>query len=624
MTSPVAELAAQAGILPRFGDLSGQDQVAGRETQLALLRAMGLEVSDDRQASERLAALRAGAGARALPEWLVIAPDRPSRLPGGDAGAWTLTLEQGDQIEGRGAQLPPMPMGLHRISAAAARCTLLAAPPRLPLPARGWGVTAPLWGLNGPDRAGFGDYHDLRRAGEALAGHGAAFLGINPIHAGFATDPDFASPYSPSHRRRLNPLHIATGDGVATGAYVDYRVEVPAKRAALRAAYDSFCAQGDAGGFEVFLAREGAALHRFGAHQALSDRHGPRWTDWPTALRDAETAPLDGLERDIRYHAWLQYTAHRQLSQAQDALTRAGMRYGLYLDLAVGTHPAGAETWADGGWFARGVSLGAPPDPFAPQGQTWNLAPLNPRALIAGGFAILAETLRHLFTYARLVRIDHILGFERAFWMPGEADLPGAYVKMPREAMLAVLRIEATRAGASVIGEDLGVVPAGLQEALGEAGILGCRLLQFELGQRGRDGHAGIPTASLASFGTHDLPTWRGWRAGADIATRAELGLLDAPGAAHAQAERAASVSRFDAVAGGESAEAMHASLARTRAALVAVQAEDLLDVAEQSNLPGTVEQYPNWRHKLPLGAAALADDPRLARTAAAMKSEGR
>jgi 4-alpha-glucanotransferase len=404
---------------------------------------------------------------------------------------------------------------------------------------------------------------------------------------------------------------------VATGPLVDYAAEVPAKRLALRAAYDRFT--GDAE-FDAFCAAEGSSLTLFAAHQALSELHGALWTDWPATLHDPAEALNHAAPDAIRYHQWLQWMAHRQLTEAQAALIAAGMRHGLYLDLAVGTHPAGAETWAERHWFAQGVSLGAPPDPFAPDGQRWSLAPLNPEALVAGHFAPLAETLRQQMRYSRLIRIDHILGFDRAFWVPDEPGLPGAYVAMPREAMLAVIRIEAARAGATVIGEDLGNIPDGLQGALAEAGILGGRLMQFERGTPPET----YPAPTLAAFGTHDLPTFAGWADGADIRARHAIGRIGDETLAHGLAGRAEEARAYAGMAGGTDAATMHRALARAGSQLVAVQVEDVLEMQDQTNLPGTIDEYPNWRRKLPVAGEALGSDPRLMAVAEAMRADGR
>ncbi|MCB1360622.1 MAG: 4-alpha-glucanotransferase, partial [Rhodobacteraceae bacterium] len=301
----------------------------------------------------------------------------------------------------------------------------------------------------------------------------------------------------------------------------------------------------------------------------------------------------------------------------------AGMPFGLYLDIAVGTHPHGAETWAERDLFAQGVSLGAPPDLLGPSGQRWGLAPMRPDMLRATGYSAFAQTLRAQLRFCGLLRIDHILGLERSFWLPD--GLPGLYVTMPRDELLAVLRIEATRAGAAIIGEDLGTIPDGLRGALDASGVMGCRVAMFERDWEGTGAFltpdAYTPTA-LASWGTHDLPTWQGWRQGRDIDWRAELGEIADPGAAHAT--RQSEVAAFDAVAGAADLEGLHRFLARAASTLVAVQGEDLAGAVEQCNLPGTLHEHPNWRRRLPLPLSGLISAPSLGQTGRIMHDAGR
>ncbi|MCR9125586.1 MAG: 4-alpha-glucanotransferase [Rhodobacteraceae bacterium] len=637
MTDPVLELAEAMGVLADYHGLDGQRWHTSHDTALALLAAMDCAVSGPREADERLAAVRAGRSARRLPDWHICLPGEAPGWAGPDDLEWQLTCEDGTRHEGRGA-LPPLPLGLHRLSAGGERMTLLCAPKSLPVPARCWGITAPLAGLRTPEQGGVGDYADLARAARGAARHGAAFLGINPVHAGLDDRTDSFSPYAPTHRRRFSTLHIACRGGVgdAGGPLIDYAGAVPARQARLRAAFD---AAGDDPAFAAFRRREGQPLADFALHQALSAHHGPFWTDWPAALHDpagaAARAAAGQMADAVAFHAWMQWRAETQLADAADAARGAGMARGLYLDLAVGTHPAGAETWQDRASFAYGASLGAPPDPFAPEGQAWNLAPFNPQALVAQGFAALAETLRKQLQFAGVLRIDHVLGFERAFWVPLSGGAPGGYVRMPRDAMLAVARIEAARAGAVVIGEDLGVVPEGLQQALAASGILGCRLAMFERHYHG-DGSFKRPheydSCAIASFGTHDLPSFRGWRAGVDIDARAALHRLDGPAADEARARRGGDVAAFDAAVGAPSGmaddsaatDAMHRFLGQSAARLVAVQAEDVFGMTVQANLPGTVNEHPNWRHRLPLAPDAWEFSGDLARTGQILKETGR
>lgn len=618
MANPRNRLARHYGLIQSYVDQTGRRRRMGSATRDALLAAMGIDVGSRDAVADALAQAER---VREVPTYHIT---RPGQVPDlAVAGSWRLTFDDGSAQDGQGP-LPPLDLGIHCLDVGGDRCWFLVAPATLPLPERGWGVTVPLYGLRGPRRGGVGDYADLATAASALGQAGAGFIGINPVHAGFPTSPQAISPYSPSHRRRLAVTHLAF-DGVPAvpaGELIDYGTTAKAWQ---RAAQAAFAASGASPDFLQWRAAEGASLERFATYETLAEHHGPHWNTWPADLQDPASHAVQAFAAThadrIRYHAWLQFQAEIQLSDAAGAARQAGMAHGLYLDLAVGTDPFGAETWSERSAFAFGVSLGAPPDAFAADGQRWNLAPFNPRALIDSGFVPLAATLRCQLRHARLMRIDHILGFERAFWAP-DNGAPGGYVRMPRDAMLAVVRIEAARVGATVVGEDLGNIPQGLGGALRRSGVLGCRVAMFENGLAATD----YPQAVLASFGTHDLPTWLGWRAGRDIDARARLGSIDTATAAKARVERAEDVARMAAAIGGGASDVdgMHAYLARTPARLVALQIEDILDVVDQPNLPGTVDEYPNWRHPLPVAAADLAGDPRLARAAALMAAAGR
>ncbi|ARC88724.1 4-alpha-glucanotransferase [Rhodovulum sp. MB263] len=623
--SSLAALAQAAGILPGYRDLTGTDRPTGPETAQALLAAMGLAAATEIEAAASLAALEAARSARHLPDWLVVPEGCAPELT--VPADWRIELEGGDVLEGRAEDpLPALPLGIHRLSVGSDEATLLSAPPALPLPARGWGVVLPLYGLRDAGRGGLGDYADLRQALEGFAGLGAGFVGVNPIHAGFPADPRAISPYSPSHRRRFNVAHLAVPGEAARpgGDLVDYPSAIAARLAALKAAFAGL--QADAlSELAAFRAAEGPELERFARHQALSDRFGPYWPDWPADYRICDGPAVSAFAaangEAVAFHAWLQLLAGTQLAAIRKAGAAAGMRQGLYLDLAVGTHPAGAETWAetggDPGLFARGVSLGAPPDAFAPQGQSWGLAPMRPGALAARGFRPLAEILRAQLRFAGLLRIDHILGFERTFWVP-EGGAPGGYVKMPRAALLAVARIEAARAGAVIVGEDLGNVPEGLREDLAASGLLGCRLAMFDPDM------ADWPEPVLGSFGSHDLPPFAAWGAGRDIDWHLRLGHIAPEQAEALGAERAARAQALSVRLGGVGVDALHAALAASPARLVALQTEDMLGATEQANLPGTVDSHPNWRRRIGPAAADLADCEPVRRAAHVMARAGR
>ncbi len=627
MSGDLDALAQAAGIIRHFHDGAGRATRAPDETLIAILAAMGIVAETGAQVRAALKRLQAG---RRLPQWAVATPGVPLEIPVRGPSDWVLELEDGQLREGRAdgvIVLAPLPIGYHWLRLAGARIPLLCAPRRLPDVPRGWGVMVPLYGLRPVGQGGIGDFADLAGAAESLGRAGAGFIGINPVHAGFPADETNFSPYAPSSRERFATHHVAVAHAVPPdGALIDYARALPAQGAALEAAFLRFEVEGGDGDFDTWRAAEGTGLERFATHQALAERHGPYWPAWPAALQrpdSAETAAFAAENADrLRAHAWRQWIAECQLGAARAAALRAGMEHGLFLDLAVGTHPDGAETWADPGLFARGVSQGAPPDAFSPAPQIWNLAPMRPDVLAARGFAPLARILRRQLRHAGILRIDHILGFERAFWVPH--GLSGAYVAMPRAALLAVLKIEAARADAVIVGEDLGAVPEGLRDEMDASGILGCRVAMFERDWQGDGGFtdpADYAEMSLASFGSHDLPLWRGWRAGTDIGWRARLGSLTTRQASEARVARARDVAAFDATAGtkaGDLAELV-GFLGRSRARLVAMQIEDLLGAEEQPNLPGTIHEHPNWRRRLPVAPQKLGETESVAQTAAVM-----
>ncbi|MFD0979460.1 4-alpha-glucanotransferase [Tropicimonas aquimaris] len=637
MNDVLVALADLAGIHFDYWDQNGTQVPTSDGTARRLLAAMGLSAETDDAARETLDRLLAEAARRALPRWLILEPGHPSHHPlARPTDGGKLVLEDGTEMPlaaGAVLDLPALPLGIHRLELEGDATTLLVAPPSLPLPEPGWGVTLPLYGLRTEAEGGFGDYADLARATEGLARAGADFVGLNPVHAGFPSDPNAFSPYSPSHRRRFNTMHIALEGARLNGggALIDYPDTRLRLRVRLEDEFTAFEAAGGDPAFEAWRAAEGASLERFATYQALADRHGPYWLDWPEPLQHHGAPAVTEFRaenaRAVLFHTWLQWRSETQLGHVAQIAREAGMRYGLYLDLAVGTHPHGAETWSEGAGFATGVSLGAPPDAFSPDGQVWALAPFNPHALARMHFRPFAETLRRQLRYAGLLRIDHVLGFERAFWVPDDRAEPGAYVAMPRDALLAVVRIEATRAGATVVGEDLGNIPDGLQAELAASGVLGCRVAMFEQYHHGNFRRPEEYTeAALASFGTHDLPTWVGWRRGRDVEVRHEIGILSDEDFHNGLDWRAGEVRGFDALSGaeGDDPDPMHRFIGGVRSRLVALQLEDILGLTEQANLPGTVDTHPNWRRRLTVPAEELGGHPAVRRAAEIMSDTGR
>ena len=445
---------------------------------------------------------------------------------------WRLELENGEVLEDRAeeALVVSPPAGLHRLITGEESCLLIVAPDRAPGVVdalgreRGWGFTAALYGLRSGRNLGVGDYKDLAVATAELASLGADFVGINPLHARGAAA-DAISPYSPFCRTAFEPSHIAADmlpwcqtsaemrrilqDSTAqlkaarSGDLADYATCKRIGQKVLRALFAGFTSgQSRAyGDFAAWRRGRGCALESFALFEAISLRHGADWRTWPRPLRrvgSAETAAF-AMEHaaEVSFHAWLQWLAEGQIAAAQTAAKSAGMALGLYLDIAVGVRPGGADTWAAPDCFAEGVSLGAPPDALGPEGQDWGLAPFRPGGLRAAGYRPFIEMLRTAMAHAGMVRIDHAIGLQQSFWVPG-CGAPGGYVGYPLEPLLALIRLESQRSGCIVVGEDLGSVPAGLRDRLAASGLLGCAVMQFE--KRGKQ----VPPT--------DVPiAWRRW-----------------------------------------------------------------------------------------------------------------
>ncbi len=666
--SALERLASLAGIVPAYRRFDGSEHACSPETAAALLGAMGIAAGSEAEARASLERLEAPETA-VRPEILVTA-GRESRL---DLPRWQLLLEDGGELASDAkdpGHLPPLPAGAHSLTTEAGRRLLIASPPQAPsLEAltgsrKAWGVTAALYGLRSGRNLGLGDYEDLARTCEALAGSGAAFLGINPLHARGVGEPGF-SPYSASSRSGLDIRHIALSElpefqdsagarrlleaarsrieAARRSELVDYGLVDLVLLPALRLLYDGFQARETdrRRGFERWRATLTEARRQQSVFDALSQRHGHDWRAWPQGLQAPDSPAVRELaaaeDAAVAFYDWCQWIAEGQLSVAQARARAAGMALGLYLDIAVGVRPGGAETWADRQVFAVGTSLGAPPDALGPDGQNWGLAPYSPLGLRAENFASFRRMLRTTMAQAGMVRIDHAIGFMRGYWVP-DSGVPGGYVSFPTETLLALTRIEAERAGCLVVGEDLGTLPEGLQEALESSGLYGCTILPFEREGRGFRPPERYRAKSLASFGTHDLPPMAGWWQGSDIYGRVALGRLGEAEADAARAEREGERRALLALLQAEGhlpegldpkhppasldprlRDALHALLCQGRSELVGVALDDIFGVTEQQNVPGTVDEVPNWRRKAPVATEEIETSPQVAETARVM-----
>jgi 4-alpha-glucanotransferase len=532
---------------------------------------------------------------------------------------------------------------------------------------RVWGISLQLYELRSRRNWGIGDFADLATFCDIAAEAGADFVGLNPLHALFLAEPDRCSPFSPSSRRFLNPLYIAVDEvegyepsgPVAAKARnlsalptVDYRQVAALKITALRQIWSSDAWRAktaDAASFDLFCARRGETLRMHALFEALSEEmvsrgYGSGWREWPRAFADPRSAEVAEFTRanadEIRFQCWLQWLCETQLEKAAVIARGAGMRIGLYLDFAVGEAPDGSATWTDRDAYVVGQSIGAPPDYFSAYGQDWGLTPLSPESLERTGCAAFAEPIAASMRFAGALRIDHVMALERLFFVPeGRLPADGRYVDYPTDALMDVLASLSEEHGALVIGEDLGVVPEGFRQRMGERRILTYRIAYFEKsGERFKRAEE-YPELAIACLSTHDLAPLRAWWRGDDIRLRSGIGAIDAAMAVTQTQERAIerkslveTLGQSGALAPEEAnryvdaadkpgefppagfAAAMHRFIALTPSRLVAARLADLTGDDRPTNLPGTVDAYPNWRFKCPVSIEDLAQDERFER----------
>lgn len=518
---------------------------------------------------------------------------------------------------------------------------------------RVWGLAAQLYALRSARNWGHGDFSDLKRLIEIAAPLGAAAVGLNPLHALFPEDAERASPYGPNSRLFLNVLYIDVSaipefDGLTPAEareaarlrdleLIDYGAVAKLKLATLARAYDGFRAQATPerqADFHAYREEQGEALLRFCCFEVLRRQLLPRpWPEWPAPWRTPDKAALAGFceqhEFACGFIAFCQWIADRQLAACKETARRLGMGVGIYADLAVGIDRHGADAWSDQDTVLADVSVGAPPDEFNRAGQDWGLAPFHPSRIAANDFAALRRLLRATMRHAGAVRIDHVLGLKRLFLIPvGAGSRNGAYVRYPFEASLRVVAEESRKARCIVVGEDLGTVPEGFRDTMMKWGLWTYRVLLFE---RRADGQFAAPPTypeqAVATFNTHDLPTFRGWITGQDLRTRNEIG-IDPGETAEARTWWQGSLRRLLAeFGGGRSSEdfaAVAAVLGATPSKLAMVGLNDVAGALDQTNIPGTVAEYPNWRPKLPVSLEALAREGALAAVAEAFAQAGR
>lgn len=696
LSQALVDLAGRYGVATQYEDWSGAQVSVPESTLVAVLEALGVPAADDAERTAALAAHERRHWERSLPPTVLTRSGSAStfwvHVTHGDPVDMSVRLEDGStrtdlrqltndtppyDLDGRligeaTFELPAdLPLGYHRlqlrVGAFETGTTLIVSPARLALPARlgarrSWGLSTQLYSVRSQQSWGVGDLTDLTDlAVWSATRHGAGFILVNPLHAAAPTTPIEPSPYLPTSRRFVNPLYLRP-EAIAEYAGLRHRgrlqrsrseVAKRAKRAELidrdsawrakRTALETIYREDRSAGRELayagFRHRQGRSLDDFAIWCALAEKHGDNWHDWPAELRhpgsDAVAAFAARHADEVDFHRWLQWQLDDQLTTAHATAVAAGMDLGVVHDLAVGVSATGADAWALQDVLALGVTAGAPPDEFNQLGQDWSQPPWRPDQLAEQAYAPFRALVHAALQHAGGVRIDHIIGLFRLWWIPaGAAPTEGTYVRYDHEAMIGIVALEAHRGGALVVGEDLGTVEPWVRDYLDDRGVLGTSILWFEEGpaEQWRE-------YCLSAVTTHDLPPTAGYLAGEHVRLRDELGLLTRPADEELAADRAAQdawlaelrrVGLLPADADGppdtdDVVAALHRYLGRSPSKLLALSLADAVGDLRTQNQPGTSDEYPNWRVPLsgPDGRVRLVedvfDDPRAAALAEVM-----
>jgi 4-alpha-glucanotransferase len=705
------ELARMYRIATEFHDWRGRESAVSQDTIRAVLAALGVDASTPEKSKQALDDHLQAAWARLVPPCLVTragwSPTLDVHVPHGAPVSVWIELESGGQrsdlrqlenwnpprevngvTTGEATFLLPsdLPLGYHTLQVQSdelrGQTTVIVTPNAAGIPesmgeGREWGLATQLYSVRSAHSWGVGDLVDLADlAVWAASEHGAGYILVNPLHAAEPLAPMEPSPYLPTSRRFANPLYLRVeripeypdlpaagraaverlreqlGISLAGVDRIDRNSSWTSKRAALQLVYAVRRSAGRQIAYDSFRARGGEALQRVALWSAIAEEHGNDWRTWPQELQDpASDAVAEFREQSrtaVDFHCWLQWQLEEQLGMAQSAGVNAGAALGIMHDLAVGVHPGGADSWSMQDVFARGVSVGAPPDAFNQAGQDWAQPPWRPDRLAEVSYQPFRDLVATVLRHAGGVRIDHILGLFRLWWVPeGHSPTEGTYVRYDHEALVGILALEAHRAKAIVVGEDLGTVEPWVRTYLRERGVLGTSILWFEF----EFDAGGAPLRPewwreycLASVTTHDLPPTAGYLASEHVKLRSELGLLTRSldeEIANDEAERKAWLDNLrsrgalrdpasDGSAGEPSEEeivlALHRYLTWTPARLLCASLTDAVGDRRTQNQPGTVDEYPNWRIPLsgPDGVAMTLEQvfasERVARLAAVLQ----
>lgn len=636
-------LAAALGVARIWWDVDGQEQTVADEALALIVTALGYPAHSEADAQRSLD--QVAEERRQPPHMIVTDVGRPTPLPASLTRV-ILTGEDGHtrSLTPEGWMLPPVDEpGYYQLEIGGHHLTLAVAPPACPAITsftnhRMWGPAVQIPALRGAAPNAFGDFADLDAATALFASRGADALAINPVHALFPGNGIGFSPYSPSSRLFLNgamgnpallglpPLPEREG-----GVLIDWEHALPQRLADLRAAYSALDVEtrtriaGDS-------AAQGETLYRQAIFDAL-DVHfraegADGWRQWPEPYRNPDGPAVQDFARqhaaEVEFHLFTQWLARESLAAVQDRATQSGMAIGLIADLAVGVHTGGADSWSLRDVMLEGLTIGAPPDKLGPHGQNWALTSFSPGGLIRSAFAPWIEMLRAALGRAGGLRIDHAFGLARLWVVPEHHDSrDGAYLSYPFHDMLRLLSLEASRANALIIAEDLGTMPHGFGEAIAERHLAGMRVLWFERAKdHGFIGPQDYAPETVSMTGTHDTATVAGWWSGRDLDWAEDLGRLGAD-VDRAEADRIRDWDRglLWSTIGGNTprpapeepaavAEAALAHIGHARSHLAIAPLEDILALQEQPNLPGTITEHPNWRRRIDAPLGDLMADP--------------
>jgi 4-alpha-glucanotransferase len=659
----IRELASEAGIATDWIDAAGAPRRVAIEPLRSILAALGFPATSTAVIAESRARLRgsreqarnfvtATAGVATALTGLTVSKAMRAELSleNGEDRALTIKATRGEVV------VPPLrEPGYHRLRVANREITLAVAPPRcvtfgdVAPDARLWGLALQLYSLRRSGDGGFGDTGALAEFVTSAARAGADAVALSPVHSLFAADPAHFGPYSPSSRLFLNPLFadpalVLGAAPVADGGkeqecqeeLIDWPAAARRKYQLLRSLFDHLCAGGDplSADFESFVRDGGERLREHALFEALHQHWfgaaEPKWNfaEWPAEWRSPNGAAIDHFaatgSREVQFHLFAQWMAARSFARVQQRARDVGMRVGLISDLAIGMNPGGSHAWSRQQDLLPGLNVGAPPDLFNARGQDWGLTGFSPQALIASGFEPFIATLRAAMRHAGGVRIDHAMGLARLWLVPhGASAKDGAYLAYPVDDLMRLLALESYRHRAVVIAEDLGTVEPAFRKQLAKAGVAGMDVLWFMRKGRSFLAPRKWRREAVAMTTTHDLPTVAGWWQGADIATRGALGLVaEEKREAQERAQdrsalwralRKAGESLVEEPCPGESAPAVDAAIgftAQSPAPLALIPIEDILGLPEQPNVPGTVDEHPNWRRRLDRPAGTVLEAP--------------